>query len=183
MKTLIINGSPNKNGETVNMINYILNRYNGEYKQVDTYYANVSPCTDCRVCHSSDRCAIEDDMTEIYQYMIACDRLILASPLYFSQFTGSFLSLMSRIQLFCSQKYIRNIEINIKEKKGLVLLNGGGSTINTSGVEQTSRILMKELNVREYRTVCYIGTDKRPVLEDDNVVCNLDKAVSFFTEA
>ncbi len=182
MKALIINGSPNKNGETVSMINYILSKYSGEYKIVNTYYVSVSPCTDCRACSTEDKCAIDDDMTEIYEYMRICDRIIFASPLYFSQFTGSFLSLMSRIQLFCSRKYIRNMDNNLKEKKGLILLNGGGSTVNTTGVEQCGRILMKEMNVSEYKTVCYVGTDKRSVLEDKKTVDELEKAANFFNE-
>ena len=183
MKALIINGSPNKSGETVSMINYILDSYTGEYRRVDTYYAGISPCMDCRACHTQDRCIIEDDMGEIYRYIRDCDRLILASPLYFSQFTGSLLSFMSRLQLFCSQKYIRKTGVDIREKKGLILLNGGGSTINISGVEQTGRILMRELNVREYKTVCYVGTDIKPALQDEKTLRELKGAAEFFAKS
>lgn len=179
MKTLIINGSPNKKGETAGMIKFVTDGLKGEYRLVNTYYANISPCNDCRACRDRYGCSIVDDMAEIYDYISECDRIIFASPLYFSQYTGSFLSFMSRMQMFCSQRYIRHKSIDIKPKRGLVLLNGGGSTISTSGVEQCTRILMREFNCSYYETVCYIGTDKKPVLEDMDTLTKLKNGVEF----
>jgi multimeric flavodoxin WrbA len=182
MKTLIINGSPNLNGDTMSMINYVTDKLTGEYKLVNTYYANIAPCNDCRVCRTERDCVINDDMTEVYRYIELCDRVILASPLYFSQYTGSFLSVMSRIQMLCSQKYIRHQPIEITPKKGLVLLCGGGSTISTAGVEQCTRIIMRELNCDSFKTVCYIGTDKMPALSDSGTVDELNKSIAFINE-
>ncbi len=179
MKTLIINGSPNKHGETVSMIEYITKKIKGEYRVINTYYVNVSPCNDCGYCHTNDSCSIKDDMTELYAYIGECDNIILASPLYFSQFSGSFLSFMSRIQLFSVQKYIRGLDTSIMPKKGAVLLNGGGSTIDKSGVMQTSRILMGELNCKSFKTVCYVGTDKKSVTKDKFTLDEMDKVIDF----
>lgn len=179
MKTLIINGSPHLNGETASMISCISHNLIGEIKRIDTYYAGISPCNDCRLCHSEDACSINDGMEDIYLYIKECDNVIFASPLYFSQFTGSFLSFMSRLQRLSAQKYIRKQQADIKPKKGLVLLNGGGSTINTTGVEQTARILMRELNVTEHKFICYVGTDKKTVTDDDKTKETMLAAVSF----
>ena len=182
MKTLIINGSPHKNGETVKMINFIKERLDGQVICLNTYFENISPCVDCGFCHKEDRCAIDDKMTELYPHIESCDRLVLASPLYFSQLTGVMLGVLSRIQVFSAQKYIRHKTPNLKPKKGIVLLNGGGSTKNTAGVDQCVRIIMRELNVTDFKTVFYSGTDKKPVMEDAKTVDEMETAVKFLNK-
>jgi multimeric flavodoxin WrbA len=179
MKTLIINGSPRLEGETMSMINYVTQRLDGEYKLVNTYYADISPCNDCRACTELAECVIKDDMSEVYDYLKICDRVILASPLYFSQYTGSFLSVMSRMQLLFSQKYIKHKPIELALKKGIVLLSGGGSTVSTVGVEQCTRIIMRELNCTEFKTICYIGTDKKAAMLDEKTVSELNLGIEF----
>ena len=182
MKTLIINGSPHKNGETVKMINFIRERLKDEIICLDAYFESISPCTDCGFCHRENTCSIDDKMTEIYYHIQTCDRIILASPLYFSQLTGVMLGVLSRIQLFSAQKYIKHTVPDIKQKKGLVLLNGGGSTKNTSGVDQCVRIIMRELNVTEFRRVFYSGTDTKSVMEDCVALKEMEEAAVFLNE-
>lgn len=179
MKTLIINGSPHKNGETVKMINFISKRLDGDIVRLDAYFESISPCNDCGFCHTNDACRISDKMTEYYGHISECDRLILASPLYFSQLTGVMLGVLSRIQLFSAQKYIRNKVPHIKSKRGLALLNGGGSTKNTSGVDQCVRIIMRELNVNEFKSVFYSGTDLKSLMEDSDTISAMEEAAAF----
>ena len=50
MKTLILNGSPRINGDTSSLINKITEKITGEYRIVDAYRCNISPCPDCRYC-------------------------------------------------------------------------------------------------------------------------------------
>lgn len=47
MKTLIFNGSPRKNGDTVGLINEFIKELDGEYKIVNAYYCDIKPCIDC----------------------------------------------------------------------------------------------------------------------------------------
>lgn len=50
MKTLILNGSPRKNGDTMTWLKEFINRLDGEYKIVNAYKCNIKPCIDCRYC-------------------------------------------------------------------------------------------------------------------------------------
>lgn len=50
MKTLILNGSPRKNGDTASLIEKITEKIVGEYRIVDAYRCHISPCLDCRYC-------------------------------------------------------------------------------------------------------------------------------------
>lgn len=92
MKTLIINGSPRVNGDTNSLINIVKERIAGEYKIVDAYRCNISPCLDCRFCRENSGCAIQDEMQEVYEYINDCDNILIASPIYFSELTGKVLS-------------------------------------------------------------------------------------------
>ena len=103
MKTLIFNGSPRKNGNTMALIEMITRNLQGEYRIVNTYNCNISPCVDCRYCWEQDDCSIDDEMQEIYAYIQKCDNIVIASPIYFSELTGKLLDVGSRLQrYFCA---------------------------------------------------------------------------------
>ena len=44
MKTIIFNGSPRPNGDTVQLIRYLTARLNGEVKTISAYRSNIAPC-------------------------------------------------------------------------------------------------------------------------------------------
>ena len=49
------------------------------------YDEAISPCMACRGCQwdwDGPNCVIDDDMTGIYEEILACDLLLLASPIY-----------------------------------------------------------------------------------------------------
>ncbi len=61
MKTQILNGSPRINGDTCSLINRITEKIEGEYRILDAYRCNISPCLDCRYCWKNNGCAIDDN--------------------------------------------------------------------------------------------------------------------------
>ena len=123
MKTLIINGSPRKNGNTVTLLNELKKHLHGEVIQVDTYYAKSSPCFDCRHCWTNTECIIKDEMQDVYKMMDEADNFVIASPIYFGNLTGSLLNWASRLQLFWVSRYIRKVEpLSAKHRKGAVIL-------------------------------------------------------------
>ena len=58
MKTLIINGSPRKNGDSMALVNHMLEFLDGEAEIVHAYYDDISPCTDCRYCWENNGCSV-----------------------------------------------------------------------------------------------------------------------------
>lgn len=128
-KTLILNGSPREKGNTVSLIDRIAGKIAGEYRVVDTYRCDISPCLDCRYCWENNGCAINDEMQEIYQYIQECDNILIASPLYFLELTGRLLDVGSRLQTFFCARFFRKEKPIIKSKKGAIILVGGGMGI------------------------------------------------------
>ena len=116
MKTLIFNGSPRKNGDTESLIKKVTGEIKGEYKIVNAYTANISPCIDCRFCWDNSGCIIRDEMQEVYEYIQECDNIIIASPIYFSELTGKLLDLGSRLQTYFCARFFRK-EIQYKSPK------------------------------------------------------------------
>ncbi|MDL2287036.1 flavodoxin family protein [Eubacteriales bacterium OttesenSCG-928-G02] len=97
MKTLIFNGSPRNNGGTATLIKELKINLAGEVEVISSYKSNISPCVDCRYCWTNDKCSLDDEMQKVYQLIDESDNIVIASPIYFSELTGSLLNLMSRL--------------------------------------------------------------------------------------
>ncbi len=179
MKTLILNGSPRKNGDTVSLINKLTEQLNGEYKIVDAYHSNISPCVDCRYCWSNNGCSINDEMTEIYDYIDVCDNVVIASPIYFSQLTGKLLDMCSRFQTYFAAKLFRNENLSIKTKKGAVILVGGGDG-NPQDAYKTACTIFHHINVTEvYPMVGSFNTNELSAIEDKKAINGVSDILSY----
>lgn len=180
MKTLILNGSPRINGDTVSLINEVDKKLLGEYKIVNAYRCDVSPCMDCRYCRKNEGCSIQDEMQEIYSYIQECDNIIVASPIHFSEITGKLLDLGSRLQTYFCARYFRKKEPIVKPKKGAVILVGGGDGRIDKPYE-TACTLLHHMNCHNiYSVVFSHKTNKRLAIEDDLVLNGVDDIIKFF---
>lgn len=80
MKTLILNGSPHKNGDTAALTGALQGLLPGEVREVFSYFAQAGPCVDCRRCWKTEGCALHDGMDEIYAFLRQADNVVIASP-------------------------------------------------------------------------------------------------------
>ena len=180
MKTLILNGSPSKNGDTASLVKLLTDNLTGEFRIVDCYSAGIFPCVDCRCCRKTPVCVIDDEMQEIYHYIEKCDNIAIASPIYFSELTGKLLDAASRFQLYYSAKYIRHEPIEIKPKRGAVILAGGGSG-STQQACNTARLILSQVNAKDiFPPVCSHNTDKVPACEDRAAAEKILEIADFF---
>ncbi len=165
MKTLILNGSPRHNGDTLSMIAQLKKHLDGEIKIVNTYYDKISACLDCRYCWKHDGCSQKDDMQGIYDYLKDCDNVIIASPVYFSELTGPLLSVASRLQTFYATRRFRKQNPMLKKKFGAILLSGGGDG-EPNKAESTAKCLLKHMNAEYIGHVYSLHTDSLPSKDD-----------------
>jgi multimeric flavodoxin WrbA len=69
------------------------------------------------------KCITEDEMQDTYKMIDEADNIVIASPIYFGNLTGSLLNWASRLQLFWVSRYIRKVEpLSSKNRKGVVIL-------------------------------------------------------------
>lgn len=180
MKTLILNGSPRITGDTTSLIEKVTEKIVGEYRIVDAYRCNISPCIDCRFCWEEQGCAINDEMQEIYGYIQDCDNILIASPIYFSELTGKLLDVGSRIQTYWCAKYFRKEEPVVKSKKGAVILVGGGDG-NINKPYDTACTLLHHMNCYNIHKVVYShNTNERPVIKDKADLSGINSILDFF---
>lgn len=180
MKTLIFNGSPRIDGDTSRLIKKITEKISGEYKVVDAYRCDISPCVDCRYCWKNNGCPINDEMQDVYKYIQECDNIVIASPLYFSELTGKLLDVGSRLQTYFCARFFRKEEPVMKSKKGAVILVGGGDGhIDTA--YSTACTLLHHMNCHNIYEVVYShNTNERPATDDMNALMGLDRITYFF---
>jgi len=185
MKTLIINGSPRKNGATSALANALAKKLQGEVRIVETHYANISPCVDCRHCWDNDGCIINDNMQDLYEYIKAADNIIIASPIYFAEITGSLLQWASRLQYFWVAKNFRKQDLlSGKKIKGAVILADGGEGRYENALAMGKRLL----NIMSAPCADYIylsGSDyKRPetILIDDEIISKIEHLANILNE-
>ena len=179
-KTLVLNGSPRISGDTVSLIRLAVQNIVGEYKIVDAYRCDISPCVDCRYCWQNQGCAINDEMQEIYQYIQVCDNILIASPIYFSELTGKLLDVGSRLQTYFCAGYFRKVQPIVKPKKGAVILAGGGDG-HMDKPYGTACTLLHHMNCCDIHELVYShNTNERPAIEDKQAVDGVKSIVEFF---
>jgi multimeric flavodoxin WrbA len=93
---------------------------------------NIRPCTACEGCQGrgGKLCALKDDMAKVYPLLLECDRLVLASPIYYFTVSGYLKLLMDRFYPFVNPK-----QAQPKFTRVLACLTYGADDVFSSGCE------------------------------------------------
>ena len=167
MKTLIINGSPRKRGNTVALIEELKKHLDGEVVEISAFYSGIAPCVDCRGCWTTAKCVVRDGMDAIYADDF--DNVVVASPVYYGTLPGQVLSLMSRLQPWHAAIFFIKEPLVQRPKKSAAILTAGGKG-NQERAYHHLRALFRMLNARgfEERVACSPNTDTVPASEDEH---------------
>ena len=169
MKTLIINGSPRKTGDTAFLLSELKKHINHEIIEVSAYYDNISPCIDCRACAKEKGCKIDDKMWLIYADNF--DNVVIASPLYMSNLTPPLIGLASRFQAYYCAKWFLKDEFHLKRKKAALIIVGGGDGGPSEAI-RLSQWIFKKLNADgfEKNMAFSLKTDDIPSKDDKEAI-------------
>jgi multimeric flavodoxin WrbA len=180
MKTLIFNGSPRKKGDTISLINKVIDNLTDDYKIINAYECGINPCVDCRYCWKKTGCCIEDEMQEVYEYIKECDNILIASPIYFSELTGALLNIASRLQTYFCARFFRKEEPILKAKKGAVIIVGGGDG-NVNKSFDTACSLLRHMNAVDILPLVFShNTNDIPAIEDEIALVGVKSIINFF---
>ena len=124
MKILAFFGSARKKGNTMAMLNYLLDPMEGEKEIINCYSLDISPCIDCKYCYKKRACSIKDGMVDIYQKIDEADVIIYAAPIYFYGTPGPMKVMMDRFQLYWAS-FLRGDAPEVFVKKGAIISSGG----------------------------------------------------------
>jgi multimeric flavodoxin WrbA len=99
MKILGISCSPRKDGNTVAMINEALKAAAADGAEVELFSVagkNIKGCEGCWSCTKTGNCKTKDDVTVLFEKMLAADGIILGSPVYFYGMTAQAKAIIDR---------------------------------------------------------------------------------------
>jgi len=105
MKIMGFNGSPRKEWNTALLLNKALEGASSQGAQTELihlYNLRYRGCISCFACKEKDgrsygKCAVNDDLTSIFDRILSADALILGSPIYLGSITGEMQSFLERL--------------------------------------------------------------------------------------
>jgi multimeric flavodoxin WrbA len=174
MRTLIINGSPRRRGDTYALLARLKESLQGDVDEIFAYYDRISPCIDCRRCWQKPGCVFSDDMDRIYADDY--DAVVIASPLYMSGLTGPLVGLASRFQCRYAQKRFLKQELNLRPKTAALIITGGGDG-KTGHALSLARWMFKYMNASlpDENIVLSLNTDDIPSRDDLKSLKKMDE--------
>jgi multimeric flavodoxin WrbA len=105
---LAIYGSPRRKGNTATLLESSVRGARDAGAQVDEITLRdlkMSPCLEIYGCKKTGRCVIRDDFQQVHDQLMACDGLMLASPIFFYTVSAHTKILMDRCQSLWVKKY------------------------------------------------------------------------------
>ena len=108
MTITLIEGSPHRNGSTAMLSEQFRKgaEESGHIVRIfDAAHARISPCMACEFCHTEGRgkCAIDDDMTELGDMILASDIVVLSTPVYFFSMSAQMKAAIDRMYAFLNE--------------------------------------------------------------------------------
>lgn len=101
MKVLLINGSPNANGNTAAALKEVAAALNAEGVETDTVCIGTKPvqgCIGCRKCKTTGVCVFKDELyLTLRQKASEADGIIIGSPVYYAGPAGSLCAVLDRL--------------------------------------------------------------------------------------
>jgi multimeric flavodoxin WrbA len=107
-KILAIYGSPRRKGNTTFLLDQAVQGALDAGAQVEKLVLRdlkMSPCLEIYGCKEKGRCVIQDDFQKVYDQLLSCDGLMLASPIFFYTVSAHTKILMDRCQSLWVKKY------------------------------------------------------------------------------
>jgi len=108
MKIMAIYGSPRREGNTSLLLKQAVagaRQAGAEVEEVVLRDLRMSPCLELYGCKKDGRCIIRDDFQRLYDQLLACQALMLASPIFFYTVSAHTKILMDRCQSLWVKKY------------------------------------------------------------------------------
>ena len=155
MKTLLINGSARKNGNTFLALSEIAKTLN--LQGIDTEIVQIGTkavrgCIACGQCQMKQlgRCVFDDDVcNRIVEKLDGADALIVGSPVYYGQPNGSVLSLIQRM-FFSAGAKVQN-----KPAAAVCVCRRGGATAAFQTMNMPFQMMNMPVVTSQYWNIVY----------------------------
>jgi len=104
MRLVAFNGSPRKNGNSTRLLQELLRGAHDAGDLIDEYTVKdlvIKDCRGCLRCNIIKRCSLRnDDWEAVSGKILAADRLVFATPVYFHHVSASLKKIIDRFRSF-----------------------------------------------------------------------------------
>jgi multimeric flavodoxin WrbA len=166
LKILTIYGSPRRNGNTALLLQKAVQgarEAGAEVEEVVLRDLKMSPCLEIYGCKKDGRCVIKDDFQNVYDQILSCKGLMLASPIFFYTVSAHTKILIDRCQSFWVKKYwVEETPFGKLEAKRKGLFISVGATKGKKlfeGVRLTVKYFFETFDAELWRNLLYRSLD------------------------
>jgi len=142
-----------------------------EVEKVAVSELKIQPCLEIYACRKDGKCAIKDDMQQLYEKLLKADHIAFASPIFFYGLTSQAKAIVDRCQALWVRKYVlglgkedrrirRGVFISVGATQGERLFDGVVLTVryffDAIGVKYAGDLLIRGIDgkakIREHAT-------------------------------
>lgn len=112
MKVLLINGSPNAEGNTALALGEMEAVFRAEGIETELIHVGnkaVRGCIGCRKCRQTGKCVFDDIVNEIAPKFAECDGIVVGSPVYYASANATLVAFLTR--LFYSTGFDKTMKV------------------------------------------------------------------------
>ena len=159
MTTLLVNGSPRKNGNTARALREVADTLAAEGIETETVWIGTKPVRGCIACFqcmekSLGRCVFDDDVANrIVEKLPSADAFVVGAPTYYGQPNGAFLAVWQRV---C---FAGGAHVKTKPAASVAVCRRGGSTAAYQCMNMPFEMLNCPLVTSQYWNVVF-GRDE-----------------------
>ena len=169
MKVLGLMGSPRIGGNTDLLLDEALKGAasgGAETEKITVDRLKIGACKEIYQCLKDGTCPIKDDMTPLYDKILAADAIIVATPIFFYTVSAQLMALISRCQALWSRKYVLK-NLNIPVKRGAFIGVGATKGANLfEGPKLTISYFFKAINAEKKEELLIRSVDKKGEIKE-----------------
>jgi multimeric flavodoxin WrbA len=133
MKTLLISGSRNPQGQTAQALDAVRKGLSKKGASTETVFLPpliIERCRQCDeggwgLCRKEGQCVIADDLGGLVEKIRQADAVVVATPVYYSDLSESLRAFLDRLRRLCTHETGRQ-SIKGKPLLGVCVAGGGG---------------------------------------------------------
>lgn len=117
MKVIGLVGSPRTGGNTDILVQKVLAGAREQGAESEIFYLNdltIRGCQACLSCKKTGKCAVNDDLTPIYEALNEADGIVVGSPIYFGRFTAQVAPFLDRLYAYIKSDSTTSLKSGIK---------------------------------------------------------------------
>ena len=162
-------GSPRIEGNTDLLLDEALKgakSAGAETEKITIDRLKITPCKEIYHCLEDGTCPLKDDMTPLYDKLLAADGVIIATPIFFYTVSAQLMAFISRCQALWSRKYfLKNLDIPAK-RGGFIAVGATKGANLFEGPKLTAKYFFKAINADYKQELLIRSVDKKGEIKD-----------------